>query len=434
MPCKYWSFAPIVLSLSLLKNVIGAEFSAELLSNRHDEMRPVLRKNDWPDLKSAEFLANLRGERQRGPPFIMSTWLSWLKILGDLVHFLSLSLRPRDSLAAENLFLRKQLAFYQERQIKPRRTDNPTRLTLVLLSRWFDWRNALTVVKPKTFTGWHRQGFRLFWRWQSRAGRRPIPRDLQRLIRQLADQNFSWGEERIANELLLKLGLRVSPRTIRKYLPKLPATPPGQARGDQRWSTFLRNHAQSIVACDFCVTVTATFRILYVLVVIEHASRRLLHLNTTGHPSAAWTLQQLRETISSDHPYRFIIHDRDAIFSADFDTALANLGLTVIKTRFAVRRPTPFAKGLSAHSDESVWTGLSRSARGTCGKPCARGWPTTTAADPISSLGPGIPEPSSNLPVALQRQRHRFDRPTSVVARSILNGLHHEYRPIAHAA
>jgi putative transposase len=420
--------------LSLLKNVIGAEFSAELLSNRHDEMRPVLRKNDWPDLKSAEFLANLRGERQRGPPFIMSTWLSWLKILGDLVHFLSLSLRPRDSLAAENLFLRKQLAFYQERQIKPRRTDNPTRLTLVLLSRWFDWRNALTVVKPKTFTGWHRQGFRLFWRWQSRAGRRPIPRDLQRLIRQLADQNFSWGEERIANELLLKLGLRVSPRTIRKYLPKLPATPPGQARGDQRWSTFLRNHAQSIVACDFCVTVTATFRILYVLVVIEHASRRLLHLNTTGHPSAAWTLQQLRETISSDHPYRFIIHDRDAIFSADFDTALANLGLTVIKTPVRSPQANALCERVIGTLRRECMDWIIPLSEGHL-RQTLRSWMAHyNRGRPHSSLGPGIPEPSSNLPVALQRQRHRFDRPTSVVARSILNGLHHEYRPIAHAA
>src|SRR5208283_1324954 len=121
----------------------------------------------------------------------MMTWLSWLKILGDLIHFLGLSLRPRGSLAAENLFLRKQLAFYQERQIKPRRTDNPTCLTLVLLSGCFEWQKALTVVRPKTFTAWHRRGFRLFWRWKSQSGRRPIPGDLQRLIRKLADENPS---------------------------------------------------------------------------------------------------------------------------------------------------------------------------------------------------------------------------------------------------
>ena len=92
-----------------------------------------------------------------------------------------------------------------------------------------------------------------------------------------------------------ELGVRVSPRTVRKYLPK---RPPGQPRGDQRWSTFLKNHAKSILACDFFVAVTATFRLLYVFVVIEHGSRRLRHVNVTAHPSAAWTLQQMREVVS----------------------------------------------------------------------------------------------------------------------------------------
>src|ERR1700675_1369548 len=112
----------------------------------------------------------------------MRTGLSWLRILADLVHFVCLGLRSRSSLAAENLFLRKQLAFYQERKVKPRRADNPTRLTLVLLSRWFNWRDALTVVRPKTLVAWHPKGFRHFWRWKSEAGRRPIPVTLQHLI------------------------------------------------------------------------------------------------------------------------------------------------------------------------------------------------------------------------------------------------------------
>ena len=107
---------------------------------------------------------------------------SWLRMLGDLVRFLRLVLRSRTSLAAENLFLRKQLAFYQERKVKPRRADNPTRLTLVLLGRWFDWRDALIVVKPRTFITWHRRGFRLALEVRSRPAsdtRRPPAADSQ---------------------------------------------------------------------------------------------------------------------------------------------------------------------------------------------------------------------------------------------------------------
>jgi putative transposase len=156
---------------------------------------------------------------------MMKSCLLWLNLFVDLLRFLVLGLRSKSSLAAENLFLRKQLAIYQERAIKPGRTSQSTRLTLLWLSRLFDWRSALTVVTPKTFIGWHRKGFQCYWRRKCRAGRPPIPLELQALIRRMADENPSWGEERIANELLLKLGLRVSPRTARKYLPKLPAAP-----------------------------------------------------------------------------------------------------------------------------------------------------------------------------------------------------------------
>lgn len=117
---------------------------------------------------------------------------------------------------------------------------------MVLLSRLFSWRDVLVIVKPKTLIAWHRAGFRLFWHWKSRRGRPPIPAELRALIRQMARDNVSWGEERIANELRLKLGVQVSPRTVGKYMPK---RPPGQPRGDQRWLTFLRNHAEAIVAC-----------------------------------------------------------------------------------------------------------------------------------------------------------------------------------------
>src|SRR5262245_15225263 len=149
-------------------------------------------------------------------------WLACtlLTLLVDVVRFLRLCLRPSPALAAENLFLRKQLALYQERHVKPRRATNTTRMTRSWLTRWFDWRWALTIGQPATLIRWHRQGFRWFWRWTSRPGRPPIPADLRALIRRMAPDNPIWGEKRIANELWLKLGLRVSPRTVRKYLPK----------------------------------------------------------------------------------------------------------------------------------------------------------------------------------------------------------------------
>ena len=250
-----------------------------------------------------------------------------LTLVGDGGRFLLFCLRPSPALAAENLFLRKQLALYQERSIKPRRATNATRIALVWLGRWFEWRQVLTVVKPETFLRWHRHGFRVFWWWKPRPGRPRIPAELQALMRQMARENPTWGQERIANELWLKLGLRVSPRTVRTYMPSPCVGGPGTRCQSQRWSTFLRNQAQGIVACDFCVAVTATFRMLYVFVVIEHASRRLLHVNVTAHPTATWTLQQLREAIPADHAYRFLIHDRDSIFSQQLDQNVRNLGL-----------------------------------------------------------------------------------------------------------
>ncbi len=210
----------------------------------------------------------------------------------DAYRFLVLCLWPAPALAAEILFLRKQLALYEERQTKPGRANDATRMALVCL---------------------------------------------QALIRRMALENPTWGQERIANELLLKLGLQVSPRTVRKYMPSHCVGGPGKRGQSQRWSTFIRNHAKGIIACDFCVSVTATFRILYVFVIIEHASRRLIHINVTAHPTAQWTLQQFREAIPADHTYRMLIHDRDSIFSAQVDRGVRHMGLRVIKT--PVRTP-----------------------------------------------------------------------------------------------
>jgi putative transposase len=147
-----------------------------------------------------------------------------LTLLVDIVRFLCLCLQPAPVLAAENLFLRKQLALYQERHVTPRRATAATRLALVWPARWFDWR------------------------WKSTPGRLPISADLQALIRRLAWENPTWSQERIANELLLKLGLRISPRTVRKYMPKRLALGPGQHITAQRWRTFVRMKTSEEIA------------------------------------------------------------------------------------------------------------------------------------------------------------------------------------------
>lgn len=147
-----------------------------------------------------------------------------LFILQDLVsealRLVQLTTRSQTALAAEILFLRKQLAFYQEREIKPRCFDDAARLSMLFLSKFFDWKNALINVKQETFTGWHKKAFQLFWRWKSRGGRPKLPKNIRSLIVEMASNNPTWGQKRVADELSLKLGIRVSPRTVKKYWPE----------------------------------------------------------------------------------------------------------------------------------------------------------------------------------------------------------------------
>jgi hypothetical protein len=200
-------------------------------------------------------------------------------------------------LSAEVLFLRKQLTFYQEHQISPRKLTDAARFSLVLWSRLFNWREALMIVKPETLIGWHRKGFKLLWRWKSRLGRPRIPENIRQLIVRMVQENPTWGEERVAAELSVKLGVLVSPRTVRAYWPQNTDPRSGRKSSSQHWRTFVRNHAKAIVAADFLVAITARFRVLYVFVVMEVGSRRILHCNVTAHPTATWTLQQFREAI-----------------------------------------------------------------------------------------------------------------------------------------
>jgi transposase InsO family protein len=331
------------------------------------------------------------------------------------------------ALKAENLFLRKQLALYVERKAKPRRADDATRISLVLLSKFFGWKEILTVVKPETLIGWHRKAFRLFWRRKSRPRGRPqIPIDLRQLILEMAGNNPTWGEERIAAELLLKLGIRVSPRTVRCYLPKDPQR--GRSAPSQRWMTFVRNHAQAIVACDFFIAVTATFRILYVFVVMEIGRRRIIHLNVTANPTAEWTLQQFREVITGEQPYRFIIHDRDSIYSSAVDSTLRSSGLAVLKTPFRSPQANAFCERLIGTIRRECLNYLiplsDRHLRNILKEWAAH----YNQGRPHSKLGPGIPDGPATAFPSRGTSCHHFPNDHRVVAKPILGGLHHEYR------
>jgi putative transposase len=341
----------------------------------------------------------------------------------DFIALISAMLRSRAQLAAENLFLRKQLALYVERRVKPRRANDAIRITLVTLSSFVEWRHLLTIVKPETLIRWHRKAFRLWWRSKSRApGRPPIPVDLQHLIATMAAANRTWGEERIAAELLVKLGIRVSPRTVRRYMP---SGSPRARRGTQAWSAFVRNHARSVLASDFFVVVTATFRVLYVFVVLEIGTRRILHWNVTEHPTADWTAQQFRMVVRGDQGHRFLIHDRDTIFSEGVDRTLEAMGLEVLKTPARVPQANTFCERVI----------------GTIRRECLdfviplteqhlrailREWISHyNRGGPHSSLGPGLPDPPPDRVVA--SNGHHLPTDHRVVATPILGGLHHDY-------
>ena len=321
--------------------------------------------------------------------------------------------------------LRKQLALFQERKARPRRITPAIRIMLLALARFFDWRDALVIVKPETFVKWHRTAFRIFWRWKSRRRGRPrLPTNIRDLAREMARDNPSWGEDRIADELSLKLGIHVSPRTVRKYLT---TERPGGGSSDQRWATFVRNHAKAIVACDFLVSITATFQILYVFVAMEIGSRRILHFNVTAHPTAEWTTQQFREILADPHPYRFVVHDRDSIFSSSLDATLKDFGVRPIRTPIRAPKANAYCERLVGTIRRECLDYLipinDRHLRVILKEFVCH----YNRGRPHSALGPGIPEPiQASVPAGVHR--HKLPTGFRVASKPVLGGLHHEYR------
>lgn len=250
------------------------------------------------------------------------------------------------------------------------------------------------------------------------------------VIQRIARENPLWSVREIARKARAYLGLRISAATVRKYLP---AGDPRRRRSrpvepSERWSTLIRNHANAVLGCDFAVARSLWGGTLYVFVVMEIGSRRILHTNVTAHPSAAWTIQQIRECVPGEHAYRHLIHDRDAIFSREVDAALRSFGISPFRTPVRSPKANAFCERLI----------------GTMRREClhwiiplgeehlrrfVREWAVHyNRARPHMSLGGGVPEPNEQVPAPLLPHRHHLPSDARVIAKPILGGLSHEYR------
>jgi hypothetical protein len=226
----------------------------------------------------------------------------------------------------ENLVLRYQLAIYKQMVARPRL--RPTdRLFWVWLARlWPGWRDALAFVQPRTVIAWQRQRFRDHWRHLSQRdqpGRPALAKEMRDLIRTMWQANPTWGAPRIVGELR-KLGIEVAKSTVEKYRVQRQKPP------SPTWKTVLKTHAQDLVALDFFTVPTVTFRVLFVLVLLAHERRRVVHFNVTEHPTAQWTVQQVVEAFPWDEAPRYLLRDRDSIYGTVFRQRVHNMGINEV--------------------------------------------------------------------------------------------------------
>jgi len=266
-----------------------------------------------------------------------------MKILLKLFFKILLGPKKDFDLALENLALRQQLAT-MKRSAKRPRFRNRDRLFWVLLFRfWGNWQEPLIIVKPETVIRWHKKGFKLFWKFKSRQkrpGRPPVSPEIRDLILKMAAANPLWGAPRIHGELL-KLGIEISERTVSNLMHRRVPKPPSQT-----WRTFLKNHMTSMVSIDFFTVPTATFRILFVLVILSHPRRQVVSFKATSNPTTMWTAQQIIEAFPWDTAPKYLLRDRDSIYGAHFRQRVKNMGIKEIIT--AARSPwqNPFVERL----------------------------------------------------------------------------------------
>jgi transposase InsO family protein len=247
--------------------------------------------------------------------------------------------KSRRRLEVENLLLRHQLSVALRQapaRLRLRRIDRAILAGLVGL--WPDLARAVQVVKPDTILRWHRMGFRTYWRWKSkkRGGRPKIDRGLRDLIRRMSQENPLWGASRIHGELLM-LGFEVAQSTVSKYMAR------GRKPSSQSWKTFLRNHANAIVAIDLCIVPTVTFERLFAFLVVGHERRRLLWIEVTKHPTAEWLARQITEAFPWDTAPDYLIRDNDRAYGGVFEARVGAMG---IRDRPIVPR-SPWQNGIA---------------------------------------------------------------------------------------
>jgi putative transposase len=244
------------------------------------------------------------------------------------------------AIALENLALRHQLVVLQRAVARPRLT-RWDRIFWVWLSRlWASWRSSLVIVQPATVLAWHRKGFPLYWRWKSRAnpvGRPRLDLEIRRLIRRMARENPTWGRRRIQAELAL-LGYNVAELTVARYMRR------SSSHHAPTWRAFLKAHIHDIVAVDFFVVPTITFRLLFVFVVLRHDRRELIHLNVTDHPTAAWTTRQIIEAFPEETAPKYLLRDRDAVYGEAFTRCVATMGIRQVITAPRAPWQNPFVE------------------------------------------------------------------------------------------
>jgi putative transposase len=227
------------------------------------------------------------------------------------------------AVALENLALRQQLAVFKRSVRRPQLHDRDRLFWMLLASAWRDWRTALIVVHPDTVVRWHRRWLRRHWTRRSARGRPGRPNTnaaIRTLVMKIAAANPLWGDPRIHGELG-KLGIEVSERIVSRLMTR-PRRPPSQT-----WRTFLTNHVAALGSMDFFTVPTVTGRILFVFIVLLHHRRRIVHFNITEHPTAAWAAQQVVEAFPNDTAPRWLLRDRDPIYSEAFQQRVASMGI-----------------------------------------------------------------------------------------------------------